>query len=198
MPVEKVSAKFANLPAGPHRATLMAEELSARLTARLKSLAALEDTHDEIASLPVDEQLRLFGEVFDPQSDEEARTLALVYLEEKHADALRAMDAMEWLDVDRVAARLLGREGLTSVEWVYMKMALTGLGNPEARYVMIDEAHGLLPRPVGGARPLLPSGALPASGRPEPGHLRGHGHVGRDAGPVFEGDARRGVASAAS
>lgn len=89
--VEKVSAKFANLPAGPHRATLMAEELSVRLTARLKSLAAQEDTHDEIASLPVDEQLRLFGEVFDPQSDEEARTLALVYLEEKHTDALRAM-----------------------------------------------------------------------------------------------------------
>lgn len=89
----------------------------------------------------MDEQLRLFGEVFDPQSDEEARTLALVYLEEKHADALRAMDAMEWLDVDRVAARLLGREGLTSVEWVYLKMALTGLGNPEARYVMIDEAQ---------------------------------------------------------
>ena len=51
------------------------------------------------------------GEVFDPQSDEEARTLALVYLEEKHADALRAMDAMEWLDIDRVAVRLLGREG---------------------------------------------------------------------------------------
>ena len=89
----------------------------------------------------MDEQLRLFGEVFDPQSDEEARTLALVYLEEKHADALRAMDAMEWLDIDRVAARLLGREGLTSVEWVYLKMALTGLGNPEARYVMIDEAQ---------------------------------------------------------
>ena len=44
------------------------------------------------AERSVDEQLRLFGEVFDPQSDEEARTLALVYLEEKHADALRAMD----------------------------------------------------------------------------------------------------------
>ena len=48
---------------------------------------------------------------------------------------------MEWLDIDRVAARLLGRAGLTSVEWVYLKMALTGLGNPEARYVMIDEAQ---------------------------------------------------------
>ena len=139
--VEKVSAKFANLPAGPHRVTLMNEELTSRLTGRLKSLAAQEDTHDEIASLPVDEQLRLFGEVFDPQSDEEARALALTYLEEKHADALRAMEATDWLDIDRVAVRLLGREGLTSVEWVYLKMALTGLGNPEAKYVMIDEAQ---------------------------------------------------------
>lgn len=139
--VAKVSDKFSHLPAGPHRATLMAEELDVRLEARLKSLAAQEDTHDEIASLPVDEQLRLFGELFDPQSDEEARTLALQYLREKHADALRAMAALEWLNVDRVASRLAAREGLTSVEWVYLKMLLTGLGNPEAKYVMIDEAQ---------------------------------------------------------
>ncbi|MFR5090909.1 MAG: UvrD-helicase domain-containing protein [Adlercreutzia equolifaciens] len=140
--VEKVSAKFANLPAGPHRATLMAEELSGRLTARLKSLAALEDTHDEIASLPVDEQLRLFGEVFDPQSDEEARTLAL-YVFGREACRCPAPPWTPWSGLISTAwpQRLLGREGLTSVEWVYLKMALTGLGNPEARYVMIDEAQ---------------------------------------------------------
>ena len=74
--------------------------------------------------------------------------------------------------------------GSTSVEWVYLKMALTGLGNPEARYVMIDEAQDYSAGPAGGARPLLPPGALPASGRPEPGHLRGHGHVGRGARSV--------------
>ena len=139
--VEKVSQKFAHLPAGPHRVTLMAEELASRLQARLKSLAAQESTHDEIASLSVDEQLRLFGEVFDPQSDEEARRLSMDYLQEKHADALAAMQVAGWLDIDRVAQRLLGRDGLTSVEWVYLKMALTGLGNPEAKYVMIDEAQ---------------------------------------------------------
>ena len=139
--VAKVSDKFGHLPAGPHRVTLMGEELASRLQARLKSLAAQESTHDEIAALSVDEQLRLFGEVFDPQSDEEARTLAATYLEEKHGDALAAMDAVAWLDIDRVAQRLMGREGLTSVEWVYLKIALTGLGNPQAKYVMIDEAQ---------------------------------------------------------
>lgn len=139
--IEKVSAKFAQAPAGPHRATLMGEELAVRLEARLKSLAALESTHDEVADLPLDEQLRLFGEVFDPQSDEEARTLALAYLKEKHADALEAVRTMGWLDVDRVGRRLLGSDGLTSVEWVYLKMALTGMGNPDAKYVMIDEVQ---------------------------------------------------------
>lgn len=139
--VAKVSDKFASLPAGPHRVTLMAEELAGRMEARLKGLAAAESTHDEISSLTVDEQLRLFGEVFDPQNDEEARTLSLTYLREKHADGLRALEAMAWLDVDRVAQRIMGREGLTSVEWVYLKMALTGLGNPQAKYVMIDEAQ---------------------------------------------------------
>lgn len=139
--VAKVSEKFGHLPAGPHRVTLMGEELASRLQARLKSLAAQESTHDEIAGLSVDEQLRLFGEVFDPQSDEEARTLAATYLEEKHAGALAAMDAVAWLDIDRVAQRLMGREGLTSVEWVYLKIALTGLGNVQAKYVMIDEAQ---------------------------------------------------------
>ncbi len=139
--IEKVSAKFGHLPAGPHRVTLMGEELDGRLGARLKSLAALESTHDEMADLPLEEQLRLFGETFDPQTDEEARTLALTYLKEEHADAIEAVRAMGWLDVDRVGRRLLGSDGLTSVEWVYLKMVLTGMGNPDAKYVMIDEVQ---------------------------------------------------------
>lgn len=139
--VAKVAAKFDHLPAGPHRVTLMNEELSARLEARLKGIAADEDTHDEIADLPIEEQLRLFGETFEPQSDEEARSLALVYVREKYADALRQVRAMDWLDVDEIARRLMGRDGLTSVEWVYLKMTLTGLSNPDAKYVMIDEVQ---------------------------------------------------------
>ena len=32
--------------------------------------------------------------------------------------------------------RLLGTDGLAPVEWLYLKMALTGLGNPDAQYVI--------------------------------------------------------------
>jgi DNA helicase-2/ATP-dependent DNA helicase PcrA len=137
----KIAEKFGHLPAGPHRVTLMGEEITARVTERMKNLAANEDVHDEISGLPLNEQLNLFGEVFDPQDEIEARRLALTYIESKYAAAVRAAKRMEWLDVDHVAQRLMGRHGLTSVEWVYLKMALTGLGNPEAKYVMIDEVQ---------------------------------------------------------
>ena len=139
--VAKVAAKFDHLPAGPHRVTLMNEELEGRLQSRLASIAAAEDTHDEIAELPIEEQLRLFGETFDPQTDEEARALALTYVREKYAAGIDAVRAMDWLDIDEIARRLLGCDGLTSVEWVYLKLALAGLSNPDARYVMIDEVQ---------------------------------------------------------
>jgi DNA helicase-2/ATP-dependent DNA helicase PcrA len=140
--VAKVAAKFDHLPAGPHRVTLMNEELEARLQSRLASIAAAEDTHDEISELPIEEQLRLFGETFDPQSEEEeARALALTYVREKYASGIQQVRAMDWLDIDEIARRLLGCDGLTSVEWVYLKMALTGMGDPDAKYVMIDEVQ---------------------------------------------------------
>ena len=37
--------------------------------------------------------------------------------------------------------RLLDVENLTPVGWLYLKMAVTGLGNPNAKYVMIDEVQ---------------------------------------------------------
>ena len=132
--VAKVAAKFDHLPAGPHRVTLMNEELEARLQSRLAGIA-------EVADLPLEEQLRLFGETFDPQSEEEARTLALTYVREKYASGIQQVRAMDWLDIDEIARRLLGCDGLTSVEWVYLKMALTGMGDPDAKYVMIDEVQ---------------------------------------------------------
>ena len=44
-------------------------------------------------------------------------------------------------DSNRIGMRLLGTDGLAPVEWLYLKMALTGLGNPDAKYVMIDEVQ---------------------------------------------------------
>lgn len=47
----------------------------------------------------------------------------------------------EWLHVDNLGRRLIGAESLPPAAWLYLKIACTGLSNPDARYVMIDEVQ---------------------------------------------------------
>lgn len=139
--VRKVDAKYRNVPAGPHRVTLVREELERRLEARFKQLASDESVVDEMFSLSLDEQVRLFGEVLDPQTEAEERDLALKFVRHRFAAVPRMVENDEWLRIDRVGRRLLGSPSLTSVEWLYLRMAVTGLCDTAAKYVMIDEVQ---------------------------------------------------------
>lgn len=139
--VRKVDAKYRNVAAGPHRVTLMREELMRRLDARLRQMASDEAVADEMYSLSLDEQLRVFGEVLDPQTESEEREFALKFLNLRFKDAHRKLENDEWLRIDRIGRRLLGNPSLTSVEWLYLRMAVTGLCNTAAKFVMIDEVQ---------------------------------------------------------
>ena len=137
----QVAAKFRNIPAGPHLVTLMREELLRRLDSRLKQLAASDKVLDEISMLTLDQQVELFRETFDPHDESQVREVAQQYVDLRFADARRAVENDDWLRIDRIGMRLLGVENLVPVEWLYLKMALTGLGNADAKYVMIDEVQ---------------------------------------------------------
>ena len=139
--IRKLSDKLRRIPAGPHRVTLMREELHARLEARLAQMAGTDETLDALSTLSLDEQLRIFHEAIAPADEQEERALALSYLRDRYADAFAAVDNDDWLRIDRIGMRLLGTDGLSPLEWLYLKMALTGLGNPNAKYVMIDEVQ---------------------------------------------------------
>ena len=123
----------------------MREELFSRLDARLKQMAATETVQDELLCLSLDEQVRLFNAPYDPQTEQEARDCALTYLQERFAGAVLAIERDEWLRIDRIGMRLLGVENLPVSAWLYLNMAVTGLGNPDARYVMIDEVQDYTP-----------------------------------------------------
>ena len=117
------------------------QELEERLESRLKSMAGTESTQDEILGLPIDEQMRLFNGPFDPADEREARELTMKYLMDRYGEAHRMVENDDWLRLDRIGMRLLDVENLTPVGWLYLKMAVTGLGNPNAKYVMIDEVQ---------------------------------------------------------
>ena len=73
--------------------------------------------------------------------EREARELTMKYLMDRYGAAFRMVENDDWLRLDRIGMRLLGVENLTPVGWLYLKMAVTGLGNPNAKYVMIDEVQ---------------------------------------------------------
>ena len=143
--IMQLMQKYPNVPAGPHLVTLVREELFRRLDARLKQMAATEAVQDELLCLSLDEQVRLFNAPFDPQTEQEARDCALTYLQERFSGAVLAIERDEWLRLDRIGMRLLGAENLPASAWLYLNMAVTGMGNPDARYVMIDEVQDYTP-----------------------------------------------------
>ena len=143
--IMQLMQKYPNVPAGPHLVTLVREELFGRLDARLKQMAATETVQDELLCLSLDEQVRLFNAPYDPQTEQEARDCALTYLQERFSGAVLAIERDEWLRIDRIGMRLLGVENLPVSAWLYLNMAVTGLGNPDARYVMIDEVQDYTP-----------------------------------------------------
>lgn len=137
----QVAAKFKSIPAGPHLVSLMRDELAHRLDTRLKQIATSDRILDELSALSPDEQVALFRETFDAQDEDEARVWAQQYVDDRYAAARKAVENDDWLRIDRIGMRLLGVENLVPVEWLYLKMTLTGLGNPDAKYVMIDEVQ---------------------------------------------------------
>ena len=55
--------------------------------------------------------------------------------------AFKTIREYGWLNIERIGCRLLGKDHLTSIEWLYLKMALTGQCDRMAQYVMIDEVQ---------------------------------------------------------
>lgn len=133
--------KFANVPAGPRRLNLAREELTSRVESRIGQLASEDAVLEEIEALPFDMQIRIFDELVTVIPEEEEQSIRLRYMRWKLRDALRAVADDRWLRIDRIAMRMLGASGVSSLEWLYAKMVVTGYGNGDAQYVMIDEVQ---------------------------------------------------------
>ena len=61
-------------------------------------------------------------------------------IENQYGGAFQAINRVSWINIDAIAQRLIGREP-TAAEWLYLKMALTGVCERNARYVCIDEVQ---------------------------------------------------------
>ena len=135
--------KLKNLDCGTHRSSLVIDDLQARLAQRIKRLSHSEKYQDMLADLNEEEQLACFGEhIFTgDMEDKELIEHTEKFLKWRYKDIEDEIEKGSWLRIDAIGMRLLGKQTLSAVEWLYLKLALVGGGNRRARYVMIDEVQ---------------------------------------------------------
>ncbi|MDO5133690.1 MAG: hypothetical protein Q4D81_12040, partial [Eubacteriales bacterium] len=66
----------------------------------------------------------------------------------QYGGAFQAINTCQWLDIEQIGGRLLGRdpgERLSDIEWLYLKMLLTGRKDIRTKYVMVDEIQDYTP-----------------------------------------------------
>ncbi len=136
-------SKLKNLDCGSHRSSIVIDDLQERLVQRIKRLSKTEKYQDQIMDMSEEEQLACFGEhVFTGDMDEkELVEHTEQLLKWRYAKVEDAIENGDWLRFDAIGMRLLGKQTLSAVEWLYLKLALVGGSNRRARYVMIDEVQ---------------------------------------------------------
>lgn len=162
--IKRSCDKFPRAAMGPRRMALVKEELHEKLDRKLTQMAKDEDVQNELLALDLDEQLRIFGEMIDPDPADQKSVIAFTrrYVGHRYAAAHDVIESNQWLRIDHIGQRILHEGTLTAVEWLYLELLLTGGTARDARFVMVDEVQDytvaqlmLLARYFAGAHFLL-------------------------------------------
>lgn len=141
--VKSALDKFPRVKPGPRLTALVKEELHERLDRKISQMSRDEELQDEVMGLDVDDQLRIFGELvdLDPADGAAVAACAKRYVQHRYEGAHEMIEREEWLRIDHVGSRILGKANLNAVEWLYLQLLLTGGHARDARYVMVDEVQ---------------------------------------------------------
>ena len=66
-------------------------------------------------------------------------------IQSQYGGAFQAINSCQWINIDRIGTRLLGKKKLSDIEWFYLKMLLTGQRDLRTKYVMVDEVQDYTP-----------------------------------------------------
>ncbi|MBQ6410606.1 MAG: ATP-binding domain-containing protein [Atopobiaceae bacterium] len=143
--VKSAVDKFPRVPMGPRRIALAKEELHEKLERKLERLAKDDEVQEEMFALDVEEQLRIFGAPISASDEDEVIADARIYVRDRFDHVHEQIESADWLRIDRIGMRVLGVSALNAVEWIYLKALVTGAGDKDARYVMVDEVQDYTP-----------------------------------------------------
>ena len=101
----------------------------------------LADRLTEIARVKIRRMERDDKENYDAEMADEPGVREQNRIRNQYGGAFSAISHFAFLDIERIGCRILGRKKLTSAEWIWLKMLLTGMGDKNVKYVMIDEVQ---------------------------------------------------------
>ena len=139
--VKSAVEKFSEFEVGPRFTALVKEELHDRLNRRLSQMAKDEELQEEMLGLDVEQQVEIFGETILADDNDETLAYAKRFVEARYASAHDEIERLAWLRFDRIGMRLLGQRALSATEWLWLRLIFTGVGERDARFVMIDEVQ---------------------------------------------------------
>lgn len=101
----------------------------------------LADRLAEIARVKIRRMERDDKENYDAEMTDEPGVREQNRIKNEYGGAFSAISHFAFLDIERIGCRILGRKKLTSAEWIWLKMLLTGMSDKNVKYVMIDEVQ---------------------------------------------------------
>ena len=104
-------------------------------------MAHNDEIQEEMLSLDVEQQLEVFGRTISPSDEEEVLARTREFLNWRFASAHEVIESASWLRIDRIGMRMLNTSALSGAECVYLRLLITGAGEKNVKFVMIDEVQ---------------------------------------------------------
>ena len=138
----KAAAELEGIEAGPRLMNILSDRLSeiARIKIRRMERDENEQAKDDSAAFnsmdPYGNQGgSRRGSDGEPDRKEQNR------ITNQYGGAFSTIHHFGFIDIEKIGCRILHKKRLTSAEWIWLKMLLTGMSDKNVRYVMIDEVQ---------------------------------------------------------
>ena len=145
--IAEVLAMHPGIQTGERLVQIAVDELKELAKREIRRKERDEDEMRESAerSFSGDEEDDPYGQSTSRPREREGSRAEENRIQSQYGGAFQAINTCQWLDIDRIGCRLLGTEKLSDLEWLYLKMLLTGQKDLRTKYVMVDEVQDYTP-----------------------------------------------------
>lgn len=141
----RAAAELEGIEAGPRLMNILSDRLSelARIKIRRMERDENEQAKDDSADAATFNSMDPYGNQGGSRrgSDGEPDRKEQNRITNQYGGAFSTIHHFGFIDIEKIGCRILHKKRLTSAEWIWLKMLLTGMSDKNVRYVMIDEVQ---------------------------------------------------------